>query len=104
MDASLPIAIDSPLPAFPANRSRSTESTPEAMEHVAAEFESVFMSLLIKEMRETTEDGLFAGEASDSYGALFDLYLGQHMADAGGIGIKQMLLARYTDNQPRTSP
>lgn len=59
---------------------------------VAAEFEALFVSLMLKEMRQTVGgDGLFAGESSDVYGGLFDLYLGQHIAQNGGLGIKDMV-------------
>jgi len=59
---------------------------------VAAEFEALLVSLLLKEMRQTAGgDGLFAGESSDIYGGLFDLYLGQHIAESGGLGISRMV-------------
>jgi flagellar protein FlgJ len=50
------------------------------------------ISLLLKEMRQTTAgEGLFGGEASDTYGSLFDLYLSQHLADAGGLGLQPLV-------------
>jgi Rod binding domain-containing protein len=60
---------------------------------VADEFEGMFMSLVVKEMRKATpEGGLFAGDASDAYGGMFDLFMGQHLARCGGgIGIRQMV-------------
>ena len=61
----------------------------------AEDFESVFVSLLLKELRQSTSgEGLFGGEASDSYGAMFDLYLGQHLAQHGNFGISD-LVSRY---------
>ena len=52
------------------------------------QFEALFLSMLLKEMRQTLgEDGLFPGDAGDVQGGLFDLYLGKHMADSGGIGL-----------------
>ena len=76
----------------------------ELMEEVGTEFESVFASMLIKQMRESAASGLFEGDGSDSYGAMFDMFIGQHMAEAGGLGIKQMLVQRYTANLPSSSP
>jgi len=59
---------------------------------VADEFEGMFMSLVVKEMRKTTsEGGLFAGDASDAYGGMFDLFMGQHLAQGGGIGIRRIV-------------
>jgi Rod binding domain-containing protein len=59
---------------------------------VADEFEGMFMSLVVKEMRKTaTEGGLFGGDASDAYGGMFDLFMGQHLARSGGIGIRRII-------------
>jgi Rod binding domain-containing protein len=67
-------------------------SDPRSIERVAADFESLFVSLVLKEMRQTLEpDTLFGSETSDSYGGLFDLYLGQHVVDAGGFGVAKMV-------------
>jgi Rod binding domain-containing protein len=68
-----------------------------SLDAVAANFESVFLSMLLKEMRQTLEGGSFFGEdGSDIYGGLFDLYLGQHLAQGRGIGIATMV-KRYLE-------
>jgi len=59
---------------------------------VANNFESMFLSMMLKEMRQTLDQGGFFGDdTGDVYGGLFDLYLGQHLAQAGGIGIGAMV-------------
>ena len=70
------------------------------MENVAEEFESVFLSLLLKEMRGSSqeESGMFGGESSDSYGGLFDMFMGQHLAKDSPLGIGRMLLQQYEKN------
>lgn len=65
------------------------------MRDVAAEFEGVLVSMLLKEMRSTLEEGMFGDDKSDSFGGLFDLTMGQHLADRGGLGIKDLVNARY---------
>jgi len=66
----------------------------EADSSVADEFEGLFMSLVLKEMRKTVPGGgLFGGDASDTYGGMFDLFMGQHLARSGGIGIREMVNA-----------
>jgi flagellar protein FlgJ len=61
---------------------------------VAVQFESLFISQLLKEMRQTEQGGgLFAGESSDTYGGIFDLYLGEHLAKSGGLGLARMINA-----------
>jgi Rod binding domain-containing protein len=59
---------------------------------VGEQFESVFVSMLIKEMRQSSsEDGMFAGDSADVYGGLFDTFLGQHLASQGTFGIAELV-------------
>lgn len=61
-------------------------------EDIGQQFESLFVSMLIKEMRETSsEDGMFAGDSADVYGGLFDTFMGQHIASQGSLGIADMV-------------
>lgn len=57
-------------------------------DEAAKELEGMFMSLLLKEMRQSigSENG-FAGDPSDTIGGLFDQMMGDHLAEAGGLGI-----------------
>jgi Rod binding domain-containing protein len=67
-------------------------SDPRSIARVAAEFESLFVSIVLKEMRQTLQpDTLFGNETSDAYGGLFDLYLSQHVVQAGGFGVAKMV-------------
>ncbi len=67
-------------------------SDARAKQHVAKEFESVFAAMMLKEMRATLEPGtLFGSDTNDVYGGIFDLFLGQHIADSGGFGIADMV-------------
>lgn len=50
--------------------------------------EALFVSLLLKEMRQSgTEGGLFPGDSTDTYGGIFDQYLGEFIAESGGLGL-----------------
>lgn len=76
---------------------------------VASEFEGMLVSILLKQMRQTIGgDGLFAGENSDTYGGLFDLYMSDHISQSGGLGIASIIetyLARNeteTDEKPKS--
>ena len=61
-------------------------------EGIGEQFESVFWSLLIKTMRSTvSEDGLFAGDKSDTWGGMFDLFMSQHLAAGGALGISEIV-------------
>jgi Rod binding domain-containing protein len=74
------------------NRVSSSEQQNELTEIAAAanEFESVFLSLMLKEMRNTLDKengGLFAGEGSDTFGGMFDMYMSQHLAKSQPLGL-----------------
>ncbi len=83
----------SPVGATPeALAARAKPGQARTLDEVATGFESVFLSMLIKQMRQTLAPGtLFGGDNSDVQGGLFDLYLSQHLARAGGLGIGKML-------------
>ncbi len=51
-------------------------------------FESMFATLLVKQMRQTLEpDTLFGTDRGEVLGGLFDFFLGQHLAQSGALGI-----------------
>ena len=87
-DVAMPNLIDNAAESL-ARRAESRES--KSVEQVAAEFESMFVSLVLKEMRQTLQEPMFAGDAGDSLGGLFDMYVGKHLADNGGLGIGEMV-------------
>jgi len=63
-----------------------------SVDAVATNFESMFLSQLVKEMRQTLDPHTMFGEdGGDVQGGLFDFYMGQHLAQSGGIGIGAML-------------
>jgi Rod binding domain-containing protein len=71
-----------------------------SVDAVATSFESMFLSMMMKEMRQTLDEGGFFGEdKGDVYGGLFDLYLGQHLAQAGGIGIANLIRRQLETKQ-----
>ena len=70
-----------------------------AAEEVAEALESVFSSMLIKEMRKTLSDGFFGGEQSDVMGGMFDMHLGSAMSEQQELGIKQMVLDEWAQRQ-----
>lgn len=86
--------MSSSLPLAPARdgEDKSSKTNLQETARVAQDFESVFASLMLKEMRKTLEPGAMFGEDSgDVYGGLFDLYLGQQMSQSGGFGLAKMV-------------
>ena len=68
----------------------SGSAVPSQIQETASEFESIFLSLMLKEMRNTLdqeEGGLFGGEGSDTFGGMFDMFMSQHLAESKPLGI-----------------
>lgn len=76
-----------------------SDQTREQLESVGKDFESVFMSMMIKEMRNSLDEGFFGEESSDSFGGMFDLFIGKHLSESTPLGIADMMLHQYEKNQ-----
>ena len=94
------LAMNPPaLPGFalPSTGTRTGAGPAESLKgrdaaQVAHEFESMFVSMMMKAMRQASGgEGMFPGDQSDTLGGLFDMTLGDHMAAAGGIGVSRIL-------------
>jgi flagellar protein FlgJ len=60
----------------------------EATKGVAQQFESLFLHMMLKEMRKTvSRSGLLGSEAMDTYQQMFDQQVALGMSRAGGIGL-----------------
>jgi Rod binding domain-containing protein len=104
--------LSKPLPLSEMSSSSSSpfksKSGAQGSDKVAKDFESVFTSMMLKEMRSSLEPGsLFGEDSNDVYGGMFDQYMGQHMADGGGIGLAKMVreaLDRMPSSTSTSSP
>jgi flagellar protein FlgJ len=66
--------------------------TNRRLDETVQQVEGLFLGMLLKEMRNTLEDGsLFGGDSSDVYGGLFDLMLSQNLSDGSPLGLSQVL-------------
>ena len=68
-------------------------------DEVAQEFEAVFTSMLLKQMRNSLQEGLFPGDTSDVYGGMFDLFIGQHLSSNSALGVDRMV-REYLESVP----
>jgi Rod binding domain-containing protein len=76
-----------------------------SLKDAAQGFESVFLSMLLKEMRQTLGPGsLFGNDSSDIYGGLFDQFMAQHLAQGKGMGLAQALMKQLEPNASHGAP
>ncbi|MAG56271.1 MAG: hypothetical protein CMJ83_08280 [Planctomycetes bacterium] len=67
-------------------------------EDAAQELEQLFLTLLVKEMRETLPEGFFAkGPATSVYAGLFDQVLAESLASGKGTGLRQAIVDGWPD-------
>ena len=77
----------------------------QTLADAAKGFESIFLSMLLKEMRQTLEPGsLFGKEGGDIYGGLFDQFMSQHLTQGKGMGIASALMKQLEPKTPHEAP
>lgn len=86
------------------SKTTQPEEMRSRLESIGKEFEGVFLSLMLKEMRNTLEGGGFFGEeTSDTYGGMFDMFVGQDLAESSPLGIAEMLANTYAQSGDETN-
>ena len=84
-----PVKTDKP--AASKNSVLKDSEKSEKVRKVIEEFEGVFMSMMIKQLRETDSgEGFFPGDHSDTYGGMFDMFMGKHLAQGAQTGLETL--------------
>jgi len=75
----------------------------EELLRASQEFESYFLSYMLKVMRETVPKGeLTENKMGDMYYSFYDQEIGKRAAQAGGIGLSDYVLAAVARNEDLT--
>lgn len=73
-------------------KKEAAQSPNDAVMPVARQFESVFITMMLKSMRETVgEGGLFDNESMKTYQGMFDNQLALSLSQQGGIGLAESI-------------
>ena len=75
------------------------QKSPDEIRKAANEFESFFLSYLLKVMRETVPTGLIDNKMGHLFDSFYDQEIGLRGAQAGGIGLSELMVRAYTQNQ-----
>ena len=76
-------------------RSHAREAPGAAISEVAGQFESLFVQMMLKSMRDATVDGgLFESSQLDTYQQMFDQQVSLELSQQGGIGLAETLVAQ----------
>ena len=71
------------------------------MQHVAKQFEAIFLRQMIGTMRQAgLGEGMFDTSATEQFRDMADARTADSMADKGALGIAEMLLRQYESRTP----
>lgn len=75
--------------------------SPAALQRVAKEFESLFIQMMMKSMRQTVPEGnLLNTQNTQFFTSLFDQQIAQQISGTGGFGLADMLLKQLMPKAP----
>ncbi|MDO8988268.1 MAG: flagellar assembly peptidoglycan hydrolase FlgJ [Sideroxyarcus sp.] len=84
-------------------RLQARQSPDQALKAVAQQFESVFLNMMLKSMRDATpQDGMFDSEQTKMFTGMLDQQLAQNMA-ARGVGLAEVMVRQLSQNQPASA-
>lgn len=104
LDISSKLALDTQ--SLEQLRAQAKNSPDQALKAAAQQFESVFLNMMLKSMREATpQDGMFDSEQTRMFTGMLDQQLAQSMASRG-VGLADIMvkqLSRNMGGQPPTA-
>jgi len=81
----------------------SREDPNQAIDEVAEQFESMFIQMMLKSMRDALpKDGMFSSNDMNTYTEMADQQIAVNMAKSGGIGLADVI-ARQLRPEPSVS-
>ncbi|MDZ4200608.1 MAG: flagellar assembly peptidoglycan hydrolase FlgJ [Gallionella sp.] len=79
-------------------RSQAKHSPDQALKAAAQQFESVFLNMMLKSMREATmQDGIFDSEQTKMFTGMLDQQLAQNMSSRG-VGLADIMVKQLSRN------
>lgn len=74
-------------------RAEATKAPNQAIKEVASQFESLFMQMMVKSMREATiKGGLFESNQMELYQSMLDQQVSMQLSAQGGLGLADILV------------
>ena len=94
-------ALYSDFQNLAALRADARNTPSDAVGEVATHFESLFMQMMLKSMRDATvEGGLFDSNQMEVYQSMFDQQISLDLSRQGTLGLKDTLVEQLGGNQP----
>ena len=101
LDISAKLALDTQ--SLEQLRAQAKQSPDQALKAAAQQFESVFLNMMLKSMREATpQDGMFDNEQTRMFTGMLDQQLAQNMASRG-VGLADIMVQQLSRNMASTT-
>jgi len=96
LDISAKLALDTQ--SLEQLRAQARQSPDQALKAAAQQFESVFLNMMLKSMREATpQEGMFDNEQTRMFTGMLDQQLAQNMASRG-VGLADIMVQQLSRN------
>jgi peptidoglycan hydrolase FlgJ len=97
------LAIDGQ--SLDALRLQAKQSPDQALKLAAQQFETVFLNMMLKSMREATpQESVFDSEQTKMFTGMLDQQLAQSMASSHSVGLAEIMVKQLSHNQQSTVP
>ncbi|MET0066194.1 MAG: flagellar assembly peptidoglycan hydrolase FlgJ [Candidatus Thiodiazotropha sp.] len=101
---TLPSSVYNDFSGFAALRHEAREDQAGASEKVARQFESLFIQMMVKQMRQASfGDGLLDSKQTRFVQEMYDQQLAVHLSEQRGMGVSEML-QRHIGADPGSEP
>ncbi|MDP1995558.1 MAG: flagellar assembly peptidoglycan hydrolase FlgJ [Gallionella sp.] len=102
LDATATLALDTQ--SLEQLRAQARQSPDQALKAAAQQFESVFLNMMLKSMREATpQDGMFDSEQTRMFTGMLDQQLAQTMSSRG-VGLADIMVKQLRGQKTGLSP
>lgn len=89
---SIPSSVYNDFQGIAALKHQARNDQQGSLDKVAKQFESLFMQMMLKQMRQATfGGGIFDSDKTRHYQEMYDQQLSLHLSESGGIGIGEVL-------------
>jgi peptidoglycan hydrolase FlgJ len=86
-------------------RLQAKQTPDQALKAAAQQFETVFLNMMLKSMREATpQDGVFDSEQTKMFTGMLDQQLAQSMSASRGVGLAEIMVKQLSRNSQYRVP
>ncbi|PKM10843.1 MAG: flagellar assembly peptidoglycan hydrolase FlgJ [Gammaproteobacteria bacterium HGW-Gammaproteobacteria-3] len=83
-------------------KNQAKQQSPEALKEVAKQFESLFLNMVLKSMRQAKlGEGIFDSSQTEFYQDMYDQQLGLHLSGDPGVGLADMIIKQLDQSRPK---